>query len=62
MESYSTIIKQKYNLVPIIKKYKLHQSILKIRETAHFEDLFYLKNLKKDDLENESQSKLIHPV
>ena len=49
----STTIKQKDRLGEIIKKYELHPSIVKIREMAHFDDKFYLKNLKRKDLEKE---------
>ncbi len=49
----STTIKQKDSLGEIIKKYELHPSIVKIREMAHFDDKFYLKNLKREDLEKE---------
>ena len=49
----STTIKQKDSLGEIIKKYKLHPSIVIIREITHFDDKFYLKNLKREDLEKE---------
>ena len=49
----STTIKQKDSLGEIIKKYELHPSIVKIREITHFDDKFYLKNLKREDLEKE---------
>ena len=47
----STTIKEKDSLGEIIKKYELNPSIVKIREIAHFDDKFYLKNLKREDLE-----------
>ena len=52
-ESCNTITKQKDSLEDILKKYEMHPSILKIRETVKSEEKFYLKNIVQDDLEKE---------